>query len=556
MNGLHRIQSLSTAIIKTHAVRKRWWRNSGFVFLLVVGLLLASVTAAQALVAGQGFMWTVDPDAPVALKVCWENPGTGDAQAREWVRLALKRTWEREARIIFYGWGTCQDEANAVPPPESYGPRRPGTLDENLKVQITTTGGGQNPGHGSWGDYKQGGILLNLYGGDQAWYEYLAIHEFGHALGLYHGEERSDWDIPGCDKQDWGDDPIDPWWPIAVAELQWGDPDPDSVMAYCSGGPNELSPTDIAGIQSAYGRHIPGTLLSHPASLCLAAHANDANGADAFGWACDEAYDDQEWQYDAVNQALYIQWPGDLTRRCLDVDTNNFSDVQIWDCHYGANQQWRFRQVVVRGYGGLCLTRPSSSSGGVLTMQTCTGGSNQLWNVEPGQVTGRVRLVSTTGDLCLTKDGDSGSDAMALPCNMYFNFLPFAVGGSSTVQNRAAGINAPDYTPADVSNWVRDFRLDEGGSIQFPSRVQSLCLDVQDVINADFIDGMGGPEPGQRVQFFNCLDPQINQKWSFSGHLQSGYKCLSLEGSATYNGAKAQVERCSSEDQQVWDYDW
>jgi hypothetical protein len=522
---------------------------------LVIGLLLGSVTAAQALVAGLGFMWTVDPNAPVALQVCWENPGIGDAQAREWVRLALKRTWEREARIIFYGWGTC-DESIVVPPPESYGPRRPGTLDENLKVQITTTGGGQNPGHGSWGDYMQHGIKLNLYGGDQSWYEYLAIHEFGHALGYYHGEERSDWPlIPGCPKQDWGD-PIYPWWPIAVAELQWGAPDRDSVMAYCSGGPNELSPVDIAGIQRAYGRHIPGTLLSHPASLCLAAHANAANGADAFGWACDEAYDDQEWQYDAVNQALYIQWPGDPTRRCLDVDTNNYSDVQIWDCHYGTNQQWHFRQVVVRGYGGLCLTRPSRIGGGALTMQTCTGDSNQLWNVEQGQVTGRVRLVSTTGDLCLTKDGDSGSDAMALPCNMNFTFLPFAIGGSSSLQDSAAGIHALDYTPVDVSSWVRDFRLDEGGSIQFPSRDQSLCLDVQDVWDWQFTDGQGGPAAGQRVQFFDCHDAQINQKWSFSGHLQSGNQCLSLAGSATYNGAQAQVERCSSEAQQDWDYDW
>jgi hypothetical protein len=563
MNTRQTINDLSKPIIKNNSGQKRWWHTSGFVFLLVIGLLLATVTAAQALVAGYGFMWTVDPNAPVELKVCWLNPDyaeplTGEAdqtsgwQRREWVKLALKHTWEREARIIFTGWETC-NESIIVPPPETYGPRRPGTQDENLKILITDEKGGQNPGHGSWGDYMSPGIILNLHHANQAWYEYLAIHEFGHALGLYHGEERSDWPlIPGCPKQDWEENY--PWWPIAIAELQWGAPDRDSVMAYCSGGPNELSPTDIAGIQRAYGRHIPGTLLSLPASLCLAAHADAANGADAFGWACDEANDDQEWKYDAVNQALYIQSPGDLTRRCLDVDTLNYSDVQIWDCLYGANQQWQFRQVVVRGYGGLCLTRPSRSGGGALTMQTCTGASSQLWNVEKGQVTGRVRLVSTDGNLCLTKDGDSGSDAMALPCNMYFTFLPLALDGAASGQ--VASQAAVGYTPADVSNWVRDFRLDEGGSIQFPSRVQSLCLDVQDVWDYQFTDGQGGPKIGQRVQFFDCHDPQINQKWSFSGHLQSGNKCLSLAGSATNNGAKALVESCSSEAQQDWDYDW
>ena len=201
----------------------------------------------------------------------------------------------------------------------------------------------------------------------QAWIEYLAIHEFGHTLGLYHGEERGDWDIAGCPPQDWGDDPIWPWWPVPT-EKRWGAPDADSVMAYCSGGPNLLSPGDIAGIQRAYQRHLPGTLLSLPGSLCLSAHADAANGDGAFGWACDEAYDDQEWHYDVADRALYIQWPSDPTRRCLDVDTTNWTDVQIWDCLGGTNQQWQFQRTMVRGYGGLCVTRPAGGAGS-LTMQ-------------------------------------------------------------------------------------------------------------------------------------------------------------------------------------------
>ena len=82
-------------------------------------------------------------------------------------------------------------------------------------------------------------------------------------------------------------------------------------------------------------------------------------------------------------------------------------------------------------------------------------------------------------------------------------------------------------------------------------------MDVQDVLDADFITDKGGPEPGQWVQFFNCLDPQINQKWSFSGQVKYGNKCLYLGGDPKNNGAPAFVDRCSrSIESQIWDYSW
>jgi hypothetical protein len=387
--------------------------------------------------------------------------------------------------------------------------------------------------------------------------EYLAIHEFGHALGLYHGEERSDWptNISGCPPQTYPPSP--PWWPIPT-ELLWGNPDPESVMSYCSGGPNELSPIDIAGIQRAYERHLPGTLLSLPGSLCLSAHANAANGDSAFGWACDEAYDDQEWRYDVVNEALYITSPSDpsQTRRCLDVDTNTYSNVQIWDCHYGSNQQWKFQDIMVRGYGGLCLTRPATGTG-ALTMETCDGSARQMWRVDQGDVPGRVRLRSTSGNLCLTKDGGSGSDALAEPCTIHFTFLPTVHRPISGVQSSGASATSPLYTPSEIKNWERDFYLGSGGVISDPDIMSgSVCLDVQDVWDSEFTAGQGAPVPGQRVQFFDCHASQLNQKWSFSGHLVSGNKCLALSDDAVDNGDNAVVANCSTETQQDWDYGW
>ncbi len=554
------------ALLKTY---KEKYLSSYIIKLAMQSFLISLLPFASvhAMMGGEGLMWSVLQNQPLQLTVCWENPSaaeplpleadqTGGWQRREWVRLALKRTWEREARISFDGWQECQNEENAATPPNSYGPRRPGTADENIKIQISNTGGGQNPAHGSWGDYQRSGLILNLHslaGKDDI--EFLAIHEFGHALGLYHGEERNDWPattFSGCPPQTYIG-AIPPWWPVPI-EKRWGIPDNESVMAYCSPRPNFLSPRDVAGIQRAYERHISGTLLSLPGSLCLSAHASAGNGESAFGWACDEALDDQEWHYDASNSSLYIQSPRDPahTRHCLDVDTTNYSDVQIWDCLNGTNQQWQFQRIMIRGYGGLCLSR-QTGSGGDLTMQTCEKTDDQLWRVEKGDTDGYVRLRSNTGNQCLALGGESGSVAELQPCSSSKIFVPIAFESRDLKKRKAVVALVEGQPPTGVL----EFYLAKSGQILAPrSGSSNLCLDVRDVWDNDFISGLGGPETGQVVQFFNCYSTQLNQKWGFSGHLVSEDRCLTLSGTAVNNGASATMTECGTANQQNWDYYW
>jgi hypothetical protein len=522
----------------------------------------------QSLMIGEGLMWSVWLSAPVKLEVCWENPSAADPlsseadktsgeQRREWARLAVKRTWERYARVIFVGWQQCKDEGNALPPPYTLGPRRPGVGDENLKVNITSSGASNNWGHGSWGDHEKSGVSLNLHCSGKSLkecIEYLAIHEFGHTLGFYHGEERSDWpsNIPTCPRQT-HEGVIDPWWPVPK-ELLFGAPDTSSVMAYCSGEPTSLSPKDISGVQRAYTRRQSGTLLSVPGSLCLSAHAKNPNGDIAFGWDCDEAYEDQEWMYDRQKASLSIYWPADpqQKQRCLDVDTVSKNKVQIWDCHYGTNQQWSFRRVEIRGYGGLCLTRPTTGAGPV-SMKTCSGSAAQLWRLSPGGIANSFKVKSESSNMCLVASDVAGTAVAVEPCIK--TFLPmvnkFETALSSQLVEKSGELLAVGAAKTN------DFRLIPGGQIGLPtSEPTPLCMDVADVLDSDYRAGKGGPMPGQMVQVFQCLNTQLNQRWNLSGDVTSGEKCLTITGSRTSNGASAVVSTCNNSIEQDWDYYW
>ena len=546
-----------------------WWLRFGILSIFVIFLLSLSVQPVQSIMAGYGLTWSILISAPVKLTVCWEIPSaaeplsleadqTSGAIRREWVRLALKNSWERYARVIFVGWEQCTDEANAADPPYTLGPRRPGTLDENLKIEIAYSGSSHNWGHGSWGDYKKSGVTLNLhcsYPSLKSCIEYLTIHEFGHTLGFYHEEERSDWptNIPNCPRQT--HPPSDPWWPIPT-EMRFGAPDPTSVMAYCSDWPTKLSPKDITGVQHLYTRRNPGTLLSVPASLCLSGHANGQNGSGTFGWECDEAYQDQDWVYDRSKFALSIVWPADpqQTRRCLDVDTNTYSKVQIWDCHYGQNQQWSFKNVELRGYGGLCITRPNQGPGPVI-MEACSGSPEQLWRIEPGTISETFNIKSNNGVMCLSTTPISGADISvdycSPPAKVFLPLISKSSGTLSTVSSQTKEL--PTLIPLPV----RDFYLIPGGQIGLSGAAGAgLCADVADVWDSDFLQGIGGPSSSQRVQVFSCYLSQYNQRWNLTGNVVSGEKCLSVTGSKTINGAGTAVMTCNDSDDQKWDYYW
>ncbi len=198
-----------------------------------------------------------DPHAlwsnPSNIPVCWESvaPGVPSLEKeKEWVRLAIQNSWSAaNPRIQFEGWKACgsQDggsirikfDGDIFAATAHLGRHLAGTHNGmTLPLQLDL-----HVGHDLWAE-----LLRQCTGAARrTCIETTAVHEFGHALGLRHGQEQSGVTSP-CD----ADQPYNTG-PGVVS----GPYDPYSVMNYCrekrmlTG--TQLSALDKKGIRALYG---------------------------------------------------------------------------------------------------------------------------------------------------------------------------------------------------------------------------------------------------------------------------------------------------------------
>ena len=97
---------------------------------------------------------------------------------------------------------------------------------------------------------------------------------------------------------------------------------------------------------------------------------------------------------------------GQASDRCVDVPNqtqNNGTQVALWDCNGGANQQWTFTSAKqLQVYGGKCLDAEGggTSPGTRAIIWDCNSGAGQQWNLNAdGTVTG------VQSGLCLDANG-------------------------------------------------------------------------------------------------------------------------------------------------------
>ncbi len=175
------------------------------------------------------------------IPVCWENGSAATLTEQTWVRNRILATWDAASAVSFTGWGNCNilTSSGIRILIQDAGPR---TLGLGKNINNVVNGMLLNFTFSAWGSSCSNAAIR------QSCIESIAIHEFGHALGIAHEHNRPDTDRSLCTDAPQGTN----------GDVIIGAFDNSSIMNYCfnSSYNNALSATDRATVNSMYSKDL------------------------------------------------------------------------------------------------------------------------------------------------------------------------------------------------------------------------------------------------------------------------------------------------------------